>query len=163
MVFVTIIIGVISLAVFVVPVLYLITRHKKKAGEALREFLALGEQQQLRLTRHDFWEPGLAIGLDEGQRKLLYLQKQDSFMKQTLIDLAEVKSCTVVNLHHEVNGNRIIDEVALHVTFLDAKRPIQSLVFYSKAWDMLPNVELRLAEKWNASINAVLEATRQPV
>jgi hypothetical protein len=161
--FETIIIGTILLAVFIVPVIYLMTKQKKKAGRAIRDLLVLGEQQQLRLTKYDFWEPGLAIGLDEGQRKLLYLQKQDEILKQTLIDLAEVKSCTVANMHHDANGNRIIEEVALHIAFRDSKRAMQPLVFYNRQWNMLPNVELRLAEKWSDSINTALEATRQPV
>ncbi|WP_018477592.1 hypothetical protein [Pontibacter roseus] len=152
----TIVIGLFALAVFVLPILYIQRKQKAKAGKALGNFLALGEQHQLRLTQHESWNEFYAIGLDEGQRKLFYLNQQEAQVPPIVVDLTEVKKCEVANEYRELNGNRIIDLIGLRLTFRNPAQREQILEFYSKEGNTMLSVELQLARKWSDRINAAI-------
>ncbi|WP_299825355.1 hypothetical protein [uncultured Pontibacter sp.] len=153
--FVTIIIGLISLALFIVPIMYISRKQKQVAGKAMQEFLALAGQQELSLTKYDFWNQRFALGLDEKQHKLFYFCKQADKEQVLLLDLADVKSCELVKDSREVNDNKIIDLIALRLSFRAAKP--QLLVFYQKEDNMLLGGELQLATKWSAIISEALK------
>jgi hypothetical protein len=149
----TLIIGLLSVAVFIVPVLYIQRKQKGNSGKLLAAFMAAGAQQGLRITKHERWNEQFAIGLDETQHKLFYMNKQALTPQQVVVDLAEVKNCAVVNMSRDVNGSRIIDLIGLRFSFHNTKWPEQLLEFYNKEESMLLSGELQLAEKWRVIVS----------
>lgn len=149
----TIIIGVLALAVFIVPVYLIQSKQKKQSVKVLDELLSFSEEQQLRLTRLDFWNEVFAIGIDETNRKLVYYNKQDFSPRQVIIDLADVKNCEVVKESREVNGNLIIDQIVLRFSFDGPKKQEQRLEFYNREQNMMLSSELHFARKWVEIVN----------
>ncbi|GAB3196254.1 hypothetical protein ABID22_002830 [Pontibacter aydingkolensis] len=156
----TLIIGAISLAVFIVPIILIQSKQKAKKNKLLSEFLASGEQQQLRITQYDFWNQCYGIGLDEVQQKLFYANKCAGKEQQLVINLAEVSKCRLVSEKREVNGNVVFDLIGLHISFRNPKLPDQHLEFYNKEISLSLMDELQLAEKWNALSNKLISGAK---
>ncbi|PRY07430.1 hypothetical protein CLV24_12379 [Pontibacter ummariensis] len=157
----TTIIGLFSLALFIVPILYIQRGQRQQKKKFLEDFLKVTEGQQLSIRQYDSWPPYFSIGIDPVQRKLSYLKKQDQKEQTALIDLSEVASCRVVNEHRDVNGTRVIDFVALRFAFRNPRLSEQALEFYDREESMSLNEELMLAEKWQGIVNAHLQGTPQ--
>jgi hypothetical protein len=161
----TIIIGLLSVALFVVPIMYIQHKQKQKAGKALQEFLVMAGQLQVKPTQHELWNDRYAISLDEEQKKLFYLKKDDVKEQKHIVNLADTKRCAVVSVSRDVNGSKIIDQIGLSLTSRTGKDLY--LGFYNKEESLNMSGELLIAQKWsgliNAAIAAVPAATKPPV
>ena len=156
----SVIFGIISLACFIVPIIYLQGKKNKEKKEFLKYFMKLAEQQQLIITEHDFWNHSYAIGIDTQKNKLFYLKKQEGKDQQVLIDLREVERCTIHNSNRTVNNNKIIDSIDLCFTFRN-KKPQKTLSFYNREESLSVNEEHQFSEKWNTLINSRLKEQPQ--
>lgn len=151
------IIGLISLALFIVPIMLIQRKQRQQKKKFLENFMNLAEQKQLKITEYDFWNHCFAIGIDKGQNKLFYLKKQNEGEQTALINLSEVAACRVINMNREVNGDRVIDFIELRFTFRNPGIPEQALEFYNKEKSLSLNEELLIAEKWKAIANTSLQ------
>lgn len=156
-----VIFGLLALACFIVPVVYIQRRGRQEKKKFLKEFLQLAQQQELNLTTHDFWNHSYAIGLDPLKNKLFYLKKREGEEQQVVIDLAEIEKCRFINANRTVNGSRVIDRLALGFGFLNSGLPEKNLEFYTKEESMAVHDELALAEKWQELINSHLSGRRK--
>ncbi|WP_266203384.1 hypothetical protein [Pontibacter kalidii] len=154
----TIVIGCLALAVFIVPIMYLQRKQKEKTGKASAEFLAMGEQQQVRLAKYELWNDRYGIGLDEEQKKLFYLRKDDAQEQKLLLNLADFKKSSVSSASRDVNGTKVFDLIELRLTSRNAKHSELRLEVYDKEVSIMLSGELQLAEKWNTLINASIAA-----
>ncbi|WP_073851639.1 hypothetical protein [Pontibacter flavimaris] len=150
----TIVIACLALVVFIVPIMYLQRNQKQKTGEASAEFLALAEQQQARLTKHELWNDRYAIGLDEGQKKLLYLRKDDVQEQKLFLHLADFKKSTVSSESRDVNGTKVFDLIELRLAPRNPKHAEVRLEFYNKEVSIMLSGEMLLAQKWSSLISA---------
>ena len=150
--------GLLAVACFVVPVIYLQMVKKNERKKFLKEFLQLAEQEQLKISAHDFWNHSCAIGIDTNKNKLLFLKKQEGNEQKVIIDLVEVEKCSLINISRNVNDNRVVDRLGLGFTFRNGKHPENSLDFYNKEENLSINDEHTLSEKWKATINEHLQA-----
>lgn len=155
------IIGLISLALFIVPILYIQGKQKKGTKKLLDDYARLAEKHRLTISKSDSWNNCFVIGLDKAQSKLLYLKKQKEKEHVVLINLPDVETCTVTNLHRDVNNNRVIDFIGLRFKLRGPKQAEQALEFYNKDESMYLSDELLLCEKWSAIVNANLQAAYQ--
>lgn len=134
-----------------------------QVNKAVKVYLAAAEQHGLTIGQHDFWNQRYGLGLDEGQRKLFYWHDDAHDPQEVVVELNEVRKCTVNNVYREVNGNRIIDMIGLRLTMQGARSPELYLSFYDKEGSMMLSNELPLAEKWNGIIQASTAASPQAV
>ena len=150
--------GLLALACFIVPVIYIQRRNKQEKKKFLKEFIHLAEQEKLIISAHDFWNHNYAIGLDANSHKLFYLKRKEGVDQQLVINLSEVEKCSLMNLNRTVNDSLVIDRLALKFSFRNSKLLEQVLEFYSKEETMAVNDEVQLSEKWRALITAHIEA-----
>ncbi|MCP2044285.1 hypothetical protein [Pontibacter sp. HSC-36F09] len=159
----TILMVIVTLALFVVPAIYIQRRQKSKLNIAKQPFIEAANRQGLQLGEHDFWNEKYGIGLDEANNRLYFWHKEDNDPQETILDLGSVKQSVVENAHRDVNGNRIIDAVGLRIAFYGAKATSVYLPFYVTKDIMMLKGELQLAEKWNAIIQKRIVQTPQAV
>ena len=154
----TIVLGILSMALFVIPLYYIQHKQKSNVSKAKQPFLEAANRQGLQLAQQDFWNEQYGIGLDEASNRLFFWHNDGQKPQEVVIELGTVKQSILENLHHEVNGNRIIDSIGLRLSLNGAKLPNLYLPFYDKEGNMMLNGELQLAEKWNAIIQNKMAA-----
>lgn len=152
--------GLVTLACFIVPVIYLQHLRTKERKKFLKDFMHLAEQQQLFISEHDFWNHSQAIGMGTSKNKLFYLKKQEDQEQKILIDLYEVEACRLNNINRNVNQNKVIDRLELVFTFRNPRIPQRTLVFYNKEETISLHEELEIVERWKTIINARLNNIR---
>ncbi|WP_439882691.1 hypothetical protein ACSX1A_05870 [Pontibacter sp. MBLB2868] len=152
--FETVIIGLVSVAFFLVPILYVQHVQKAKKNKIIEDFIKLGEQQQLTITQYDFWEPFYAIGIDTEKKKLLYTRNQAGNEQQELVDLAEIIKSGISKTSTDSGGNKVIERVDLALHTRTPKQQAKFIEFYSKEENLNFSNELLLSEKWNNIIQA---------
>ncbi|WP_162055025.1 hypothetical protein [Pontibacter pamirensis] len=153
----SVIIGLISLALFAVPVMLIQRKQKQQKQKQLQHFLDIAQQQQLTITQHDLWNHHFAIGIDTEQSILLFLKKRAEGEGMLLLHLSEVAACRVNNVNREVAGNRVIDLIELRFTFQVSGLREQAVEFYNREESMSLNEELLLAEKWRDIVSTHLQ------
>lgn len=153
------IIGIVCLVLIIVPVLYFQRGQIKKRKKLLHDLVNLAEQQQLKISQYDFWGPFYAIGIDTDKKELLYTKRKEGKDQETLVDLSEVRQCSVNNISRDANGGRTIERIELVFTFKNAKYPEKTLEFYSREETLNLNEELKLSEKWRDIVNSNISAT----
>ena len=152
----TIIIGLASLALCIVPIFYFQSKQKAKKEKLLQEFMKLAQQHQLMVTQYDFWDPSYAIGIDTAKKILLYTRKGAEKDDVMLIDLSDVQQCKVNNLYRDSVGGRTIDLIELAFICTNSKA-LKNLEFYNREINLNLNNELLLTEKWKNIVNVNLE------
>lgn len=153
----TILLGILAVALFIVPVYYIQHRQKTQVYKAKQPFLAAAQQQGVSLGQHDFWNEQYGIGLDTTNSRLFYWSSDAHAPQQVVIDLGTVKHIALENMHREVSGNRIIDSIGLRLSLSGAKAQSLYLPFYDKEGNMMLNGELQLAEKWQVLLKSKTE------
>ena len=159
----TIVMGLLALALFVIPVYYLQHKQKSKLNKAKQPFMEAANRKGLNLGQHDVWDEQYGIGLDEVNNRLFYWHNDQDEPQETSLDLGSVKQCEVDNAHRDVNGNRIIDAIGLRIALHGSKATSVYLPFYVTKDIMMLRGELQLAEKWNAIIQKRIVQTPQAV
>lgn len=150
----TIIIAIIGLSIFIVPVI-LDQRSKKKRSKGIeQEFLHSAKNQSLKITYYDVWRNSTAIGINKTSGKIFFLKKEDGNDQKVLIDLAQVKKCSISKTSRGRKNST--DQISLIFTFSKSDKPEQRLVFYRKDQDQTMQNEIELAEKWLSIINLKL-------
>ncbi|MDO6391300.1 hypothetical protein Q4E40_14260 [Pontibacter sp. BT731] len=158
----TIVMGILALALFVIPIYFIQNKQKAKLNKAKQPFIEAAHRHGLHLGRHDVWNGQYGIGLDEANNRLFYWHNEKPNPQETIIDLGSVKQCVVDNVHRDVNGNRIIDAIGLRIALHGAKAASVYLPFYITEDIMMLKGELQLAEKWNSIIQGKM-TSRQAV
>ena len=158
----TIIISIIALMLFVVPIMYIKSVQKKKAQKHLNEFLGQAQAQQLQLTQHEFWDDCYGIGLDEAKQKLFYVKKHQGNEQQQVVNLAEMKSCSVSTTSREAGDNTVIEQISLRFTPRTPKAQELYLEFYSHEVNLMVSGELRTANKWSDIANESIKSSFVP-
>ena len=152
----SIIFGLISLACFIVPVLYYQGKKRKKRNQFIQHFLELAALQQLNISANDSWNDCYAIGIDTQKQQLFYLKRQGDKETISHLDLAKVERCSLLSGKRVVRDNVIVDRLALGFSFRSSNQPEMALEFYSREESSSLNDELLLAEKWKVLIESSL-------
>ena len=131
--------------------LYFQRKQRNEQNKARLHVDKLGKEKGLTFSLYEFWGSGYAIGLDTSKKVLFYLYSVAGKEEYSLVNLADVERCTVINDHRNVNENRVIDQIRLSFTF-KGSRAHQSLLFYDKETNLSFTNELLLAEKWKSIV-----------
>ena len=145
--------GIGALISIIALLLYFRGKQKRKQVSIHARLDYLGKMQHLVFSRRACWGQGYALGVDTAKQVLFYTSSLQDQETCTLLNLANVKNCTVVNAHQEVEGSRVIDQIRLSFTMKNGPTH-QDLVFYDRAENLHFTNELLLAEKWKAILSA---------
>ncbi|MDX5435580.1 MAG: hypothetical protein LPK03_00185 [Pontibacter sp.] len=148
-----IIMGLGALILIAVPIFLFQKKQRNKQSKTKLHLDNLGKEQGLVFSLYEFWDSNYVIGLDTSKKVLCYYTCVTDKENYTLISLAEVEKCTVINDHRDVNNNRVIDQIRLSFTFKDS-RANKSLLFYDREANLNFTNELILAKKWESIISS---------
>lgn len=148
----SIIIGILSLATFFIPILYSQRKQKSLHKKMFTNFLKIAGNYQLNITISDTPGGRYAIGLDENQDKLLYLDESVDPGQRVLIDLKDVRSVKQVNIQHNVKTHAgfttVIDRLGIKLIIHNHQLSDKTLLFYEGKSGLPLGNELDLIRKW---------------
>lgn len=147
----SLIIGLFLFFIFVGPLVYLERAKKSKRNKSLKKFHELAEKQGLKLTQTDKWN-SYAIGIDPTAHKIYYLKELKDRNIETVLDLAGVQKCRVLNEGRSVdsgkNAQKVIERLGLAFTNGQPGKGETVLEFYHVDDHTSLTDELPLLEKW---------------
>jgi len=160
----SVIIGLVFIALFILPIWYF-QRSQNKAGSYLSGlFKKVASDSELSISQFDEWCNIYSIGFDEKHNKLLYLKHSSSGDQKQLIDLSTIAKCSIEkkirNVSNGKHQSREVDNIKLVLIRQDAAHTQLALEFYDKAVSALLNGELTLVEKWQSLIESKLAAQK---
>jgi hypothetical protein len=152
----TIIIGILVVALFILP-FFLMGISGNKDKKQLREALCkIAEENKSNLSLTEYWTDS-AMGLDENTNHLFFVHTFNG--KETLkhLNLKEYKFCKVNNFSRNIkdsNGDhRAIDKLEIELTPLEKGKRIELLEIFNSDGSKFHTYELAVAEKWTTIIN----------
>jgi hypothetical protein len=135
----TLIIAAIIIGSVIAICLLLINVHNKHNREAmnqlLKHFSQLGAENNLNFSSQEILKNGI-LGVDGVRRKVLVVTREDNFFGSLIIDLKEVRNCTVKKNYGTINAGDLktrkleqyLDKIVLHFDLND-KPPVE-ILFY---------------------------------
>jgi hypothetical protein len=140
-------------------------QNKDRKKELLNHFVQSGTNNGLKLSSQEILNSGI-IGLDGIQRKLLILNGHNGEFNSQVIDLDEVKTCSVKKHYTTITmGNpknskpeQHLEAVVLHFCFYESKLPIE-IPFYSHIHDPIYQLSERdqRARYWEMILTKMLK------
>lgn len=136
-------------------------QQKKEMAKLLRQFNRLGANNNINFSSQEVLS-GTIIGLDGVQRKLLIMRKEKSgALRSRMIDLADVKTCSVVKHYGPIHTDRyrsvapeqLLEKIVLRFTFNNDET--EEVTFYHYALNSV--IELtslsNKARHWETILN----------
>lgn len=152
----TLIVGVIISAACILPFVLMVRSRKKKEKQLLLLLTGIANNHNCKISLHELFVE-FAIGLDEKANQLFFFRKTSENETSQHINLAEVKSCKVINTGHSISNNdennKTIDKLELQFSFLDKKNLDEFLVFYNSDENTQLSGEIITIEKWAKILN----------
>ncbi|MBC5992212.1 hypothetical protein [Pontibacter cellulosilyticus] len=148
-----------SLMLMAAIAIYFWQKQRINQNEAKLRFDRLGEAKGLTFSQYEFWGSGYAVGLDTSKQVLCYLTNIADKEDCTLVSIAEVVKCIVINDYRDVNGTRVIDQIRLDFTF-KGSRAHKRLLFYDREINLNFTNELLVAEKWKTVITSSISSSK---
>ncbi|MGD9978240.1 MAG: hypothetical protein AB7S54_09945 [Bacteroidales bacterium] len=151
-------IGLLFLAFFLGPVIYIHWVQKNKSKSKQKYFFALADKHQVTITEYDSWGTGNYIGIDADSGKMFVLKILDGNETTSLIDLNGVLKCRVVTVNKSFKGRsgKVLERIDLAFTFRDPSTPEKSITFYDVNDSSTLAEEQSLSEKWLDKVNGYL-------
>lgn len=152
-------IGLGLLALFMLPVLYLIWQQNNKEKNRLKNLKNISAQNNLNADTFEV-SANLLLGLDTKANKLLIVEPTNN-MQHKILDLTKVKSSTVNSCTFPEN-NKLIKSVSLDISESKKNQKLTKIIFYDE--DSNENERnnasesLVIARKWQRIINEKLSA-----
>jgi len=148
--------GTILLIVCIVPFVIISYNSKKKQKIMLLSLKKIAQQHNCQINKHEFCG-NFVIGIDHAKNFIFFSKRANDNMVEQYVDLAEVRSCRVVNTSRTMksqNGNcQVIEKLEL-VFFPVLKNKIETtLEFYNDEVNMQLAGELQCIENWSKIVN----------
>ncbi|MDD3722623.1 MAG: hypothetical protein PHW92_09060 [Lutibacter sp.] len=152
----TAITGVILIAIFMLPFIFMLNGRKKKKKKLLESILTLANNHNCKISQQEISEE-FAIGLDERANQLFFFKKIKDKEVAQHVNLDEIKSCKVIKTEHNIGNKsdnyKTIDKLDLHFSFLDKKNPDTSFTLYDVEENYGLDGEIQMIEKWSNIVN----------
>ncbi len=152
------IIGIVIIALVVLPFVLFYLLKKLKHAKYLNLFSSLAEKEKINITSRELWENKYLLGIDAQGKKLIYMNLNENDKSAEIIDLSRVSGCSVISTdrsHKTRIADNASDRLDLVFSFKDGS-PEKSLEFY-KSTAFMPTADHFVhAEKWQKIIEANL-------
>lgn len=152
----TIIIGIICIAICVLPFVLMSRNKKKKEKELLTSLKDFAKQHDSEITQHEIAE-NFAIGLDNSKNTICFLQKTKQEVNLQFVDLNTIKNCEISTINRTLTKNETeVDRLNLKLNNIDKNKPSVMLEFYNADVSFQLSNEYDIIENWNKLINNLL-------
>lgn len=153
-------IGLVILAVFILPIILLHSSRKKRERKQLELFDQYVSSKGLSLKQRELWNH-YAIGMDVERNQLFYSKHHLDDNREQIVPLAEVALCEITREMIRPTSNSseddlVLDRLELSLRFKESGRQNLRLEFYNREESTGLSDELELTEKWRKRINSAL-------
>ncbi|MGB5274366.1 MAG: hypothetical protein WBN39_09965 [Flavobacteriaceae bacterium] len=159
------IISVILVSSVFLPFFLIDRTGKSAAGHRKKQIKMAIAKDHLALTEQEIWGNSF-IGIDQQQKKLLFMKVEDKDQLEKLIDLNNIKDCKITTAHKKstVKNHKEMLLLKLDLEIHSLKgNSIEILNFYDIDGPYKEDYEMIRAEKWKAIINAHVVKLQSPV
>ncbi|MBK6525381.1 MAG: hypothetical protein IPO32_11790 [Crocinitomicaceae bacterium] len=148
----SIIIGLAILAAVILPFVILSIRKRNKDYQNIQEFINTGLKYGLELSETEQWSDRL-LGLDPVKRKILFRQFNNDQFTETIFDLNEAKSCSLLVTNLQTAGaSQAPDKIEI-VFKQKGNKAVENLQLYNSETDQVVYTQFEIGEKWTKLIN----------
>ena len=152
-------IGIGSVAVFIVPIYFLQRGNTREEVNKQKSFKKLAEQNGVTVSKFDLWNEN-GIGLDQNKKKLFVTNTLNEKAVSSTIDLTDFALCKLVNDSRTVktkhNKTTVVERITLNLKPANSTQTETAIVFYDKNGNTSLNNEFMLAESWEKLLNGIL-------
>ena len=148
----TSIIGIIIVAICILPFILIGFNNSKKRKKTLQHLSDTAKTNNCTIEKSEFWHL-TAIGIDQSNKMLFFTRRTDDTAIYKTIDLSQIQKCNLVRTE---STNRAIGKLELQLEFFDKNKPNVSLEFYDKDQSMSLVNEIEISVKWHKIINQTL-------
>ena len=154
-----IIVGSLAAICFVLVSIH--NKHKREAmNNMLKHFSQLAMENNLNFSSQEVLKNSI-LGLDGISRKIIVVSKEEDFYTSLLIDLTEVKNCTVKKIYGtikvgDLKSNKLeqyLEKIILHFDLID--KPAVEIVFYKNIHNHIYDLQEleQKAKHWEAILS----------
>lgn len=153
--------GVLLVVACVIPIVLTKRNRVKRNQKYLDKLTAFAAQSACKIEEYEVWNE-TAIGVDNVNMKLFYIQFNGENQVQMEIDLKTVYECQVNKkgrtIKNQGETEKVIERLDLGIVFMDKNSPEMLLPFYDRERDSLSlRNELELLNKWVGVLNELIE------
>ena len=142
------IIGIVFFSLIVIPIFIINNNVRKRKNQLLNTLNELSSDKKTKFSETDFWTNTSGIGVKGDE--LCFFRKEEAHPIQEVINLNDVKKCSLVQFDKHGNvpkNNHEINKLALHLTLSNHKE-INLVFFHADAVNFIIGEEFRIAKKW---------------
>ena len=147
---ITIVVGVLMLAAFLVPVGILIQKQKKNRKK-LEEYLhSLEKERNMKISEHETWRNKI-ICIDRDNGKAVFVSQNGSGNQVNVVDLRNVSRCMAEHSTISAESKSSVQAVTgVRIRFVNREKGQPDHVFelFSEEKDQTIGAEIRTAETW---------------
>lgn len=155
----TIIIGVIALAICILPFIALSRSRKKTEQQRLSALQNFAARQNCQLSEYEFCG-NLSIGLDMVNKCVFALRKTEGGEISQYINLHGVQQCKAIQTSRNLNSKegeyKVIDRIDLSFVPVAKNEPDTLLEIFNAQENLQMVGELQLADRWEKRISNLL-------
>jgi hypothetical protein len=147
----TTIIGLLILALFILPIILISMAGKGKGKKFEKEFFSEVSRNELKISEKDFCNE-FAIGIDTSTNKVIYFDWSGPDRFKIIFDLADVKIFESIPGFKELNKKNFtyknVNRLGLRFQFKEPDKPEVNITFYLAGFGKLSDQEAKLFKKW---------------
>ena len=151
----TTIIGLLILALFMLPVILISRAGKSKGKKAEKELFSESSKNELIISEKALWDEQ-AIGIDTAKNKIIYLDWSGPERTDYIFELKDVKTFESEPSPEERNKTdfsyKRVERLGLRFCFKDSARKDVKITFYIAGTGQQINDQVKLFEKWSKII-----------
>ena len=146
-----------SIVFFILPIVYLTRRGKKREKRFLQELSNMAFQNNCTISEQEYFGH-TAIGVDKKSHMLFFTRKTPGNDILNEVNLSEIQRCQIINTRHSVSPKKdshsITERIILALTYRDKNKSEINLEIYNVDFDnLIMSGEMQIAEKWSRIIN----------
>lgn len=156
------IMGIALLALFVVPIIFMIINHSAKEKKVKKRLHSLAAENNMKLDQVEITNT-LLLGLDSNTKKFLVIDPKDH-SKYDVIDLKNVGQSVVAKVGHQTkigNKNKLaLTRIGLELLKNNSKEKVKEVIFYDEDDNDSLDADAQLfkANKWDDLIRKNISA-----
>lgn len=156
----TTMVGLVLVALILLPILYFNFRKRIAKKQMLDAFKALAREKGIEISQHEFWRDSV-IGIDPAKKMVLYQRKNETENVVQIVRLEDVSRCEQVTISSTpetaVKGEqRVIQRLDLKFTFKAKNWPDELLTFYDADKVLQLDDDIVRMSAWHKAIAKLL-------
>lgn len=152
-------VGLIIIALCVIPFILLSRGSKRKNKQMLLELESIAKEQSCIINKHEFCGD-FVIAIDEAKKHLFFYKENNQHQSKLFVDLAHIKSCRINKVDKRIQNMdgayTIIDKLSLCFKPRANNQKEIQLELYNSDVNLQLSGELQLIEAWQQLINSRL-------